>query len=144
MNPFRHFKTLSPDQLVTLVDETDITGSGATLCVLGLSHSFPADYFETLVSEKRANCVKVLENENPLFRIIFQKVADTTLSILLAQALRSDSADIRKLGFALDKLSAREKCSAVIFSTARHALIEQAREWGAIPFQVWMKKQYTV
>ena len=128
--------------MIQLVPESDITGSGATLCVLGLSHTLPENYFETLISEKRAKSVRVMEYEKSLFRIIYQVVAGSQVSILLAQALQAGSADIRKLGLALDKIAKLENAVTVIFSTARHALIEQARAWGAEPFQVWMKKQY--
>jgi hypothetical protein len=142
VNPFRHFKLLSPGQIVDLVDESDITGTGTTLCVLGQSHELPENYFEKLVSEKRVKSVRVTKDEKPLFRIIYQMVASSQVSVLLVQALQSGSANILLLGRALDKIAERERARVLIFSTARHALIEQAREWGAVPFQVWMKKTY--
>lgn len=144
MNPFRHFKTLANRELVELVPETDITGSGATLCVLGLCHTLPAKYYENLVYEKKAQSTLVVigPQKIPCYRIIWEMLAGRQLSILLLQSLTPEKPDIRFVGTALDKLAVTQKAACILFSTARKALIAQASTWGANPFQVWLKKEY--
>lgn len=127
--------------MVNLVDESDITGTGATLCVLGLCHTLPPNYYETLVAEKGAISTQIRNGDKPLFRLIWQKVAGSQISLLLVQSLDGCN-DIRLLGCGLDMLAKTEKAAVILFSTARHALIEQCRTWGAEPFQVWLKKEY--
>lgn len=143
MNTFKHFKTLPPDALVELLPETEIWNSGATLAVEGLCHNLPPNHYEKLVAENRAASVLLRAGDVPLYRLIWQKISGgTQIWILLAQALRDEISDIRFLGRGIDLLAKDQGVSAVLFSTARKALIEQARTWGATPFQIFLKKEY--
>lgn len=126
--------------MVELLPEKDIDGSGTTLCVLGLAHEFPQDYFEKLVKTGRVNSTVIKVDGQPFYRVIWEILAGPQVSVLLAQALGKP--DVRYLGKGLDAIVKSVGGTSLIFSTNRNGLIAQAKTWGAEPFQVWLKKSY--
>lgn len=143
MTKFKDFRLLSPAAMVELLPEDDISGSNATLCVQGLSHTFPPEYFETLVKQKKVFSTLVLKDGKiPVYRVIYDVLVGNTVSVLVAQQLTNDTNDIRLIGLALDKIAALHHAANLIFSTSRKALVKQTQCWGAEVFQVWMKKEY--
>jgi hypothetical protein len=142
VNTFKNFKTVKSDELISLLSESDISTSNATASVFGLIHDLPEKHYERLVSEKLAFSTVIQFDGKPAYRIIWQKIVQgTQIWVLMAQQLSRD-ANALWLGLGIDKIARLEKVSAVIFATARKALIEQCRTWGAVPVQILMKKDY--
>lgn len=130
---------MNPPELLELLPETEI--SGASESVFGGAYEVPVGYYEDCVKRGTSKATLVNFDGLPVYRIIWQKVFGSQISILLLQALKNP-ADINLAGMALDALAASEKATAVIFSTGRKALYAQARTWGAEPKQVVMVKKY--
>ena len=142
MNPFRNFKTLGGTELVALLPEADISGTEITAAVAGLVHQLPPNHYEKLVADGVAKSTVIQFAGYACYRVVWQSIVQgTQLSVLVAQQLGSFS-DSRVLGAGLDKLAESMKATAIIFTTARRALIEQCQTWGAYPVQVLMKKDY--
>jgi hypothetical protein len=136
---------MSAAAMIELLDESDISGTGTSAMVLSLPPHLPEEYFENLVAEKRAASTIITANGLSMFRVIWQWTANKCISVLLALAVAPpDKANFLCLCRGMDVLAAREKASAILFSTGRRALVTQTMTWGASPFQIWMRKDYAV